>query len=326
MIAWLKCEIENQRGFHQGFIDQAGTMDNLLSLRVFVAVAEAKSFAAVANRLGLSAAMTSKHVQHIEAEVGARLLNRTSRSVSLTEAGATYLIAVRPLLEGLDEAGARLAQSTLNPRGTLKLSMPVWLAEPGFVRVLAAYRARYPEVMLDLDLSGRTVNLVEDGYDLALRVSARLDEGLIARRLADVTFHIVAAPSLVDRIGRPKDIADLNGAPFLAYSPISTGGRVRLGLGPTAPEVRMTPVVQSANETVLLQAALEGMGIAIMPHLVVRAYLAEGRLVRLLPDFPAPTVGLSAIYPDRSYLPAKTRSFLDFLAGPEGFGGSAGAL
>jgi DNA-binding transcriptional LysR family regulator len=296
-------------------------MDSLLSLRVFAAVAEAKSFAAVADRMDISAAMTSKHVQHLEAEVGARLLNRTSRSVSLTEAGAIYLAAVRPLIDGLDDAGARLAQSTIDPRGTLKMSVPVWLAEPGFVRVLAAYRARYPEVMLDLDLSGRQVNLVEDGYDLALRVSPALDEGLIARRLADVTFHILAAPSLLDRIGRPAQIADLTGAPFLAYSPISTGGRVRLGLGPNAPEVRMTPVLQSANETVLFQAALEGMGIAIMPHLVARAHLAAGRLERILPDQPAPTVALSAIYPDRSYLPAKTRSFLDFLAGPEGFGG-----
>jgi DNA-binding transcriptional LysR family regulator len=307
-------------------VHQEEIMDSLLSLRVFAAVAEAKSFAAVAERMGLSAAMTSKHVQHIEAEVGARLLNRTSRSVSLSEAGAIYLAAVRPLIEGLDEAGARLAQSTINPRGTLKMSLPIWLAEPGFIHVLAAYRARYPEVTFDLDLSGRQVNLVEDGYDLALRVSPALDQGLIARRLADVTFHILAAPALLDRIGRPQAVDDLNGRPFLAYSPISTGGRVRLGLGPNAPEVRMIPVLQSANETVLFQAALEGMGIAIMPHLVARAHLAAGRLERLLPDLPAPTVALSAIYPDRSYLPAKTRSFLDFLAGPEGFGGQLGAL
>lgn len=301
-------------------------MDSLLSLRVFAAVAEAKSFAAVAERLDISAAMTSKHVQHIEAEVGARLLNRTSRSVGLTEAGAIYLAALRPLLEGLDEAGARLAQSTLEPHGTLKISLPVWLAEPGFVRVLAAYRVRYPEVLFDLDLSGRQVNLVEDGYDLALRVSPALAEGLIARRLTDVTFRMVAAPSLLNRIGRPQEVADLNGMPFLAYSPVSTGGRVRLGLGPNAPEVRMTPVMQSANETLLFQAALEGIGIAIMPHLVARAHLAEGLLERLLPDLPSPTVGLSAIYPDRSYLPAKTRTFLDFLAGPEGFGGELAAM
>ncbi len=299
-------------------------MDTLLSLRVFAAIAETKSFAAVAERMEISAAMTSKHVQHLEGAIGARLLNRTSRRVSLTEAGAIYLASVRPLLEGLDEAGARLAQSAIKPRGTLRISLPVWLAEPAFVRVLAAYRARCPEVMLDLDLSGRAVNLVEDGYDLALRVSRALDEGLIARKLADISFRLVAAPQLLDRIGRPARMAELAGAPLLAYSPVSTGGRVRLGLGPDAPEVRMTPVLQSANETVLFQAALEGMGIAIMPHVAARAHLVAGRLEVLLPDLPAPSVPLSAIYPDRSYLPAKTRSFLDFLAGPEGFGGALG--
>lgn len=293
-------------------------MDTLISLRVFAAVAEAKSFAAVAERMNISPAMTSKHVRHIETEVGARLLNRTSRHVSLTEAGAVYLAAVRPLLEGLDDAGAQLAQSTTKPRGTLKLSLPIWMAEPGFVRILAAYRARYPEVTFDLDLSGRQVNLVEDGYDLALRVSPALDEGLIARRLTDVAFFLVATPALLDRIGRPTDIPDLTDAPLLAYSPVINGGRLRFGLAPGAPEVQMNTVLQSINETLLFEAALEGMGITIMPHFVANAYLATGQLEQVLPKFPAPILGLSAIYPDRSFLPAKTRSFLDFLAGRDG--------
>lgn len=300
-------------------------MDTLLSLRVFAAVAEARSFAAVAERMGLSAAMTSKHVQHIEAKVGARLLNRTSRNVSLTEAGTIYLQSVRPLIEGLDEAEALLSQSTLAPRGTLRISLPVWLAEPGFTRVLAAYCARFPDVVLDIDLSGRRVSLVEDGYDLALRVTVALDEGLIARRLTEIAFYIVGTPTLLDRIGRPNSADDLTGAPFLAYTPVAAHGRVRFGTGPNSPEIRMTPVLQSANETLLFQAALEGMGLAIMPHPVARAHLVAGQLERVLPDLPPPTVGLSAIYPDRSYLPAKTRSFLDFLAGSEGFGGPLGA-
>lgn len=293
-------------------------MDTLVSLRVFAAVAEAKSFVAAADRLGLSAAMTSKHVQHIEARVGARLLNRTSRSVSLTEAGAVYLDRVRTLIEGLEEAEARLAHSTLDPRGTLKMSLPVWLATSSFTRMLAAYRDRYPNVLFDIDLSGRPVNLVEDAYDLALRVSPSLGEGLIAKKLIDITFHLVAAPVLLDRLGRPGSVDDLNGLPFLAYTPVSTDGRVRLGLGPGAPEVRMTPVIQSTNETLLFQAALEGMGIAIMPHPVAQPHLQNGKLEHLLPDIPAPMVALSAIYPNRSYLAAKTRSFLDFLAGPDG--------
>jgi DNA-binding transcriptional LysR family regulator len=298
-------------------------MDTLVSLRVFAAVAEARSFVAAADRLGLSAAMTSKHVQHVEARVGARLLNRTSRSVSLTEAGAIYLGTVRTLIEGLDEAEASLANSTLDPRGTLKISLPVWFAGSSFTRMLAVYRGRYPNVLFDIDLSGRQVNLVEDAYDLALRVSPSLDEGLIARRLIDIAFHLVAAPALLDRIGRPGTVDDLNGLPFLAYTPVSMDGRLRLGFGPNAPEVRMTPVIQSANETLLFHAALEGIGVAIMPHPVAQPHLQDGKLERLLPGLSAPTVSLTAIYPSRRYLAAKTRSFLDFLAGPDGLNNDA---
>jgi len=164
------------------------------SLRVFVAIAEHKNFSAVAERMGLSPAMTSKHVQHIEASVGARLFNRNSRNVSLTEAGARYLCTVNPLLDGLTEAEAQLTTDTLSPRGKLKISMPVWMSNPAFANILMAYHAQNPHVTLDIDLSGRKINMVEEGVDLALRVAFKLDEGLIARKLADVTFQLVAAP------------------------------------------------------------------------------------------------------------------------------------
>ena len=166
--------------------------------------------------MGLFAAMSSKQVLHIKAEVGATFPNRTSRPVSLSGMGAICLAAVRPLLEGLDEADARPAQSTIDPCVTLRISLPVWLAEPGPVRVRAAFRARYPAVLLGLDLSRLEVNRIEDGCDRTLRVSPALDEGLIARRLAEATLHIVAAPALPDRIGRPKHLDDPNGAPLLA--------------------------------------------------------------------------------------------------------------
>lgn len=293
-------------------------MDTLLSLRVLAMVADLRSFAETAERLGLSAAMASKHVQHIEARVGARLLNRTSRKVSLTEAGETYLAALRPLLEGLDEAEQRLSQTTQTPRGRLKVSLPVWMASPGFARLFARFQALFPQVLLDMDLSGKAVNLVEDGFDLALRVTATPDEGLIARRLGEITFYLVAAPTFLDRIGRPATIEDLTGAPFLAYTPVAAQGRIPLGPGQ---ELRLTPVMQSANETLLHLAAVEAMGIAIMPDILVAADLANGRLERILPSLTAPRVPLFGLYPDRSYLPAKVRSLLDFLTGPDGISG-----
>ncbi|MCY0096740.1 LysR family transcriptional regulator [Hoeflea ulvae] len=295
-------------------------MDTLLSLRVLAAVAEQKSFAAVAERLGLSPAMTSKHVQHVEARIGARLLNRNSRNVSLTEAGARYLATVRPLIEGLDEAEAQLSETSVAPRGVLKVSAPVWVTNPAFARIIAAYRLEYPEVTLDFDLSGRMVNLVEEGLDLALRVTDTLGEGLIARKLAEVHFPLIASPDFLESYGRPASVVDLTGAPFLTYTPMAAGGRLRYGEGADAIDIRFKPVLLSGNETLILMGAREGMGFAFMPHWLVTDDIAEGRLELVLPDTAWPRVPLRAIYPDRSYLPAKVRSFLDFLAGPKGLG------
>lgn len=289
-------------------------MDTLTGLKIFALVADLRSFAAAAERSQLSPAMVTKHLQRLESRLGARLLNRTSRHVSLTEAGAAYLDRVRPLLEGLDEAESHLSNARLEPSGTLRVSLPVWLANPHFVRLIAAYRLRYPQVTLDFDLSGKRVNLVEDGYDLALRVTATLSEGLVARRLADISFYLVASPGLLSRIGTPTTIADLEGLPFLAYALFAATGHVRIGTGTTAQDVQFRPVLQSGNETLLHHAAQEGMGVAILPHSLLAEDLHHGRLVRLLPDLPPAVVTLYAVYPERSFLPAKTRSFLDFLA------------
>lgn len=292
-------------------------MDTLLSLRVFAEVAEHKNFSAVAEQMGLSPAMTSKHVQHVEARVGARLLNRNSRNVSLTEAGAQYLQTIRPLLDGLSEAEAQLTTDSLSPRGTLKISIPVWMSNPAFAKILMAYHQENPHVSFDVDMSGRKINMVEEGVDLALRVAFKLDEGLIARKLADVTFQMVAAPSFLDRFGRPETPDDLKDAPILAYSQVASDGRVKFG-GEGGIDVKMRPVMISSNEDILHQTALAGMGFAMMPSWISKSDLAAGRLETVLPQITWPKLQIQAIYADRSYLPAKVRTFLDFLAGPKG--------
>ncbi len=294
-------------------------MDTLASLRVFVAVADLRSFIAAATRLGVSPAMASKHVRHIEARAGARLLNRNSRSVSLTEAGSLYLSRVRALLDGLDDAHASVTRMASNPEGLLRVSLPIWMANPDFARLVTVFRSKYPKVILELDLSGRQVRLAEEGFDLALRVSSSLDEGLIARRLIDISFQLVAAPSLLAKFGRPKKISDLTGAPFLAYTPVAANGRVRIGNASSKIELRFSPVLLSANETLLLHAAREGLGFTFMPHLVLEDFIATGALERVLPRDVGASVPLFVVYPKREYLPAKVRCFLDFLTGPDGF-------
>ncbi|MBL8791236.1 MAG: LysR family transcriptional regulator [Rhizobiales bacterium] len=292
-------------------------MDSLLSLRVLDAVAELKSFAAAAHRLGLSPAMATKHVQHVESRIGARLLNRTSRSVSLTEAGSIYLARMRPLLEGLDEAEAQIAQTALRPSGRLRVSVPVWMANPAFAVLVSRYHQRHPDVTLELDLSARMINLVEDGFDLAIRVTSSLEPGLIARRLGDMHFRLVASPAYLDRVGRPRQLSELNGAPFLAYTQVSREGRIGLKTPAGEEEVQFKPVMLSGNESLLMFAAREGMGYSFMPHWLVDEELKAGTLEHVLPDVARPTVPLYAVYPDRSYLPAKVRSFLDYLVEAE---------
>jgi DNA-binding transcriptional LysR family regulator len=295
-------------------------MDTLKSFRVFCAVAELQSFTAAAARLGLSPAMASKHVMHLEDRLGIRLLNRTSRHVSLTEPGALYLAQARQMLDGLDEVEAALSNVTVSPRGTLKLSAPVWIANTRIIRRLADYHRRYPDVRLDLDLSGRIVNLVDEGFDLALRATApnRLDPGLIARPLAKIDFRLLGAPAYLERAGRPAEIADLNGHALLLYSGANAGGSVTLE-GAAGPEtVKFRIVMQSENETILHLAALEGMGLAFLPAWLAQPDIEEGRLELVLPDAVRFETTLHAVYPSRKYLSAKVRTFIDFLASEDG--------
>ncbi|GLH81011.1 transcriptional regulator [Bradyrhizobium sp. SSBR45G] len=288
-------------------------MDTLVSIRVFCQVAELKSFAAAADRLSMSPAMASKHVMQLEQRLSTRLLNRTSRRVGLTEAGQVYFDQVRQMLDTLEEVEAVVSKATVIPRGTLKVSAPVWFANPLFAGMLAAYRARYPDVVIDLDLSGRLVNLVDEGFDLALRVSAAPGDGLIARPLPQVLMQLVAAPSYLAAAGRPTTLADLEGHAMLKYAlyPLRT-----ITLSGPEGEVALAfkDVLISGNETLLHHAAVAGMGMAVLPRWLMADDLAAGRLETVLPEALTIKAPLMAVYPSRKYLSAKVRTFIDFIA------------
>ncbi|UQR63352.1 LysR family transcriptional regulator [Bradyrhizobium sp. C-145] len=288
-------------------------MDTLVSMRVFCLVAELKSFAAAAQRLRISPAMASKHVMQLEKRLGTRLLNRTSRRVSLSESGALYFEQARQMLDSLDEVEAAVSKATVVPRGTLRLTAPVWMANAIFAGVLADYQARYPDVRLDVDLSGRLVNLVEEGFDLALRATGAPDEALIARPITRVPFYLVAAPAFLKRAGRPATFADLSGQALLHYALYP--GESFSFQGEHGPEtVKLNPVLRSANETLLHAAALEGMGLAFLPKWLVTDDIAAGRLEHLMSEQVIFEGKLFAVYPSRKYLSAKVRTFIDFIA------------
>jgi DNA-binding transcriptional LysR family regulator len=291
-------------------------MDTLTSLRVFCTVAELKSFTAAASRLGLSTAMASKHVTHLESRLGTRLLNRTSRRVRLTEAGGLYFNQVKSTLDGLDEVEAAISNVAVVPRGTLRFSAPVWAASDWFTRMLAEYHQRYPDVCLDIDLSGRIVNLVEEGFDLALRATrpGQLDPGLIARPLMEVPFQVVGSPAYLARTGRPRQFSELNGHALLMYSGMNSEGNIVVPGRSGEETVRFRPVMRSENEVMLRLAALEGMGLVFLPVWMTQADIANGALEVVMPGEVAFSITLHAVYLSRKYLSAKVHTFIEFLA------------
>lgn len=286
-----------------------------MSLRLFCTVSELKSFTAAADRLGISPAMASKHVMQLENRLGTRLLNRTSRHVSLTETGWLYFNQAKQLLEGLDEVEAAIGNVTVAPRGILKLSAPVWAASIYFVGRLAEYNRRYPDVSLDVDLSGRIMNLVDEGFDLALRATSpeRLDHGLVARPLADIEFHLMASPEYLERAGRPKGVSDLNGHALLRFSGVNLSDITALKGANGQYKVTFRTVMLSENKTILQQAALQGMGLVFLPKWMTEQDIAAGRLETVLPDAIRFSITLYAVYPSRKYLSAKVRTFIDFM-------------
>lgn len=291
-------------------------MDTLQSMKVFRLVAELKNFAAAAERLGISPAMASKHVMHLEERLSTRLLHRTSRSVSLSEAGMLYFEQSRLMLDALEEVEAEVSKATVVPRGTLKLNAPEFMANPVFINVLADYQKRYPEVQFDIDLNFRSFNIIDQGVDLALRIKhvQTSQPGLIERQLMNISFHLVAAPSYLEQHGRPQNTDDLNGHRMLIHnqSPLSSTHSYNDKTG--SHTLKFTPVLQSDNIMLLHQAVLQGMGLTFMPKFLVAADIAAKRLELLLPDQAKFETMICGVYPSRKFLSAKVRTFIEFIA------------
>jgi DNA-binding transcriptional LysR family regulator len=288
-------------------------MDRLTSLRVFRDVVESGSFVAAAERLGVSAPMASKHVAQLEKSLGARLLHRSSRHLSLTEAGEAWHEQSRRALDLLDAAEAAIGQKNEAPRGQLKVSAPVWCATPRIARVLASFRERFPEVLVDMHLENRKVDLAADGYDLALRATQEPSPALIARPLVRLQFHLVAAAAYLARTGVPTVPADLAKLGAIVPSYVNIEGLALKGPGGRQVPLRLQPVMKSDDTTLTLHAVRAGMGMAFLPEWLIDEDLAAGRLVRLVPDYAAPGMTLFAVYTSRQYMAPKMRSFIDFL-------------
>jgi DNA-binding transcriptional LysR family regulator len=290
-------------------------MDRFLAMTAFARVVESGSFARAAERLGISTSACSRHVADLEAHLDTRLLNRTTRRLSLTESGQAFYERCVEVLADLEEAEHAAAASRARPRGTLRLTCGISFGTRHLAPLVAAFAALHPEVQFDVQLSDRFVDLVEEGFDLAIRIGEAAGQNLIARKLGETRAIACAAPVYLREHGAPETPADLARHACLTYEYLSPRNvwRFRDRNGKEH-AVRVAGPVHANNGDLLTAAAVEGIGILMEPDFIVDAELRSGRLVRMLADYTAPTTGIYAVYASRRHLSAKVRAFVDFLA------------
>ena len=288
-------------------------MDTLDAMRVFVAVVERNGFSAAAEALGISTAGVTRQVAALEKRLSTRLLNRTTRRVSPTTTGAAYFDQCVRLLAEFDALEGSIGAQALQPSGTLRINAPVSYGIARLGPLLASYRAAHPQVELDLSLSDRLVDMVEEGYDLALRITRAPHPSLIARQLGQAQIRMCASPAYLAQHGHPTTPEDLSTHDCLGYSYWSGGDHWTLRGPRGEASVAVSGSLRVNNGDVLREAAIAGLGIVLQPDFLVEQALADGRLVPVLPGWEAPPIGIYAVYASRSHLAPKVRSFIDHL-------------
>ena len=288
-------------------------MDLLASMKMYVAVVDSGSFAAAATKLDMSRAMASKQVQKLEEHLGTRLLNRTTRRLSLTETGREFYERSLQIMGDVDEAEQIAGQMTRRPQGVLRISIPLSYGQHRLAAIIGAYIQAYPQVQLDIALSDRKVDLVEEGLDLAIRIGAMPQSDLIARKIGSVRSVVCASPAYLARHGVPQAPADLAGHACLGYTLSGSAAEWRLEGASGALSVPIAGPLRADNGDLIRLAALGGAGIVFQPRFIVDADLDAGRLVRVLPGWQSAELGVHAVYPSRKHLSAKVRTFVDFL-------------
>ena len=304
-------------------------MDPLDGIAAFVRVIDTGSFSAAARRLKLSKSAVSAHLQRLERRLGVRLLNRTTRRLAVTEAGAAFYRHCARILAEAEAAEQAASALQREPRGTLRMSAPDSFGWMHVAPAIPDFLARYPELALDIALSPKPVNLIDEGIDLAIRIGVIEDPSLVVRRLAPSRFVLCAAPAYLDRAGAPREPGDLAAHQCLCVSLVSWGNAWRL-IGARGEErVAVSGVLRSNNAEILRSAALDGLGIALLPSWAVGDELAKGRLKRVLPAWEPPASSIYAVYPGNRLMTAKVRAFVDHLArrfGPTPYWDQPGAV
>ncbi|KOF18232.1 LysR family transcriptional regulator [Ensifer adhaerens] len=289
-------------------------MDTLTRIRAFIDVVDAEGFSAAARRVGKSKALLSKYVRELEDELGALLLNRTTRQFSLTEAGHTYYRTASEILKEIDNLADLVRANNSDLKGRLRITAPRTFVDAEIGQSLMDFGKQHPELSLEIVSDDRFVDLVEEGFDVAIRITRLEDSTLIARKLDDFQVLICAAPDFLEKVGPIAHPTDLSKLPCI----LDTNGRSYSNWRFIEPDgssftVPVSGPIEVNSPLASVRAAVSGIGVALVPDFIARPKLATGELVTLFDDFLPRDRGIYAIYPHRRYLPAKVRTLVDYL-------------
>ncbi|MCP5159434.1 MAG: LysR family transcriptional regulator [Gammaproteobacteria bacterium] len=284
-------------------------------MRTFLTVVNTGSFTAAADRLGVSKALASKYLNQLEQRLGVRLLNRTTRHLSLTEVGQVYYTRCQPLLEAIDELEAAIQDRHAFPRGHLTLTAPQTFGERSLAPVIAAFLEQYPQVTVALQLTDRFVNLLEEGVDVGVRIGELADSRLVARRLATIRMATYAAPRYLERHGTPVHPRELGAHTCVIDTNVDVPTRWLYGIEGESQAVDVQGPFHANSASAVRELAIAGVGIGRSPAYAIADAVRDGRLRVLLQPYETVEYGLYAVYPHRRYLAAKVRAFIEFLAG-----------
>lgn len=291
-------------------------MDILLSMKIFRKVVELNSFVGASEKLDISTAMTSKYIKNLEDHLGVRLLNRTSRRLSLTNEGKIYYDSCTEILNDLEEVESAIKCASVVPTGILKVAVPAWFNFNYFTEGITAYCKKYPEVLLEISLNDRLIDLVEEGIDVALRVTYEPNSNLIARRICNVNFFITGSEKYLETYGTPKSISDFEKHKFINSNHSKQRNSLFYIENEIIKQIDVKPAMITNNTTLILKSALSGLGLAFLPEYLVNECESIGSATKLkivLPELKFPQHYLFAVYSSRRFLSPKVRTFIDFM-------------
>lgn len=289
-------------------------MDRLEAMNLFARVAERGSFAAVATQLGVARSVVTRQIAALETHLGVKLMARSTRRLTLTAAGAAYLEQCRVILNLVEAAETGVAEHRLTPRGHLRLGLPLAFGLKRLLPALLEFAQRYPEISLDLDYTDRRLNLIEEGFDLSVRITDHLEPTDIARKLGACRLFVVAAPGYLARHGRPAHPAELKYHECVTYTGVPNHSTWLFQVEGRPEPVPVRSRLSANNGDALMAAVAAGMGIALQPDFIIESFLAAGTVETLLESFAPPPLGIYALLPSNRYLPYRVRVCIDFLA------------